>query len=133
MAIVLLDVFGLFIEGGASFLYPTPLDIRYQIIPLGIIRANKKEVFGWSKSVAACNTKPPMVIANCSTTKDESFKDIIQVISIAATASDRFWRALYAHGIWIPREVGEKLVENGWLLTDTEFILYQNIFFSLTR
>ena len=47
------------------------------------------------------------------------FKDILAVIKTSICANDRFWRAIYAHGIWIPRLVAEQIVKDGWQLTVT--------------
>ncbi|CAL1132202.1 unnamed protein product [Cladocopium goreaui] len=49
---------------------------------------------------------------------DDDFKDILSVIRYTASASDRFWRTLYRYGVWIPRKVGTKLVNDGWQMTD---------------
>ncbi|CAL1151298.1 unnamed protein product [Cladocopium goreaui] len=43
------------------------------------------------------------------------FKDILAVIKTSICANDRFWRAIYAHGIWIPRLVAEQIVKDGWV------------------
>ena len=45
------------------------------------------------------------------------FKEILAVIKTSTSANDRFWRAIYEHGICVPRLVAEQIVKDGWKLT----------------
>lgn len=50
------------------------------------------------------------------TIQDRAFKDIVAVIKCSVCASDSFWRTIYAQGIWIPCDVAQHLVVDGWKL-----------------
>ncbi|CAK8989484.1 Uncharacterized protein SCF082_LOCUS1828 [Durusdinium trenchii] len=49
---------------------------------------------------------------------EEEYKDMLEVLTIACLAIDRFWRTIYNHGVWIPRGTAEGLVSEGFIFTD---------------
>lgn len=51
-------------------------------------------------------------------TQEEEYKDMLEVLTIACLAIDRFWRTIYNHGVWIPRGTAEGLVSEGFIFTD---------------
>ena len=50
--------------------------------------------------------------------KDPAYREILAVIKHCCCANDRYWRTIYQHGVWIPRNVACQVVSDGWAFTD---------------
>lgn len=46
--------------------------------------------------------------------KGDEWREILQVMRWSCAASGRFWRSLYKHGLWMGRQEGVQLAQDGW-------------------
>ncbi|CAK9100772.1 Uncharacterized protein SCF082_LOCUS47141 [Durusdinium trenchii] len=46
-------------------------------------------------------------------TREDGYKDIMEVLHWSCFASNRFWRTVYGRGIWLTREEAKAVVRDG--------------------
>lgn len=46
------------------------------------------------------------------------FRDIMEVLVWGCSSINRFWRCMYANGVWLNRLQVENMVQDGWAFVD---------------
>lgn len=62
------------------------------------------------------------------TCEEDKFTEIFEVLKWSCVANDRFWRAIYSHGIFIPRAAAVQIVDDGFALTEAGSIRWYYFF-----